>query len=31
MEVVSTNIVNLNKFKNSTSLRIQNLEELTKK
>ena len=31
MEVISTNIINLNKFKNQTQLRISNLEELTKK
>jgi hypothetical protein len=31
MEVVSANIINLNKFKNRTDLRLNNLEELTKK
>ncbi len=31
MEVVSTNTINLNKFKNRTELRIQKLEDLTKR
>lgn len=30
MEVISTNIINLNKFKNKTEVRVRNLESLTK-